>query len=54
MGKIKVEEDEAMDTSIVKEENTYEEKLLHVNEIATPMASKKLTKKCLKLVKKGD
>ena len=33
---------------------TYEERLLRINQIAHPMASKKLTKKIHKLVKKGS
>lgn len=37
----------------IKEEDTYCEKLKNANRIASPMASKKLTKKCYKLVKKG-
>lgn len=35
------------------QEVSYEEKLKNVNSIATPMASKKLTKKIYKLIKKG-
>lgn len=37
----------------VKEEDTYAEKVKNVNQIASPLASKKLTKKCYKLIKKG-
>lgn len=32
---------------------SYEDRLLYVTEIAKPMASKKLTKKIYKLIKKG-
>lgn len=38
----------------VKEEDTYAEKVKNVNQIASPLASKKLTKKCYKLIKKGE
>lgn len=34
-------------------ELTYEEKVANCNVIAKPMASKKLAKKCYKVVKKG-
>lgn len=37
----------------VPEELTYEQKLEQVSIIAKPMASKKLAKKCYKLIKKG-
>lgn len=37
----------------VKEEDNYADKVKHANQIASPMASKKLTKKCYKLIKKG-
>lgn len=56
MGKIKKETaEEAGDVSMKQEEGelTYEDKLKHVSIIANPMASKKLTKKCYKLIKKG-
>lgn len=60
MGKVKKEKqsaeaDESMDVSAVsiKEEDTYEDKLKNCSIIAKPMAPKKLTKKCLKLIKKG-
>lgn len=36
-----------------EEELTYEQKVNNCNAIAKPLASKKLTKKCYKLVKKG-
>ena len=46
-----------MDTSVVvKKENdkqSYDELLNHVSVIAKPMASRKLTKKIYKLLKKG-
>jgi hypothetical protein len=35
------------------EEETKDEMPIFVSPIATPLAGKKLTKKCLKLVKKG-
>lgn len=60
MVKVKVEHAEDADTSIkvnesvtVKDEETYDDKLLFVNAIAKPMAGKKLAKKCYKLVKKA-
>lgn len=55
MGKIKVEKPDAadVDTSVVKEEDTYDEKLKNANAISQPMASKKLTKKIHKLIEKG-
>lgn len=59
MGKIKTEPVEAADESIavtnvsVKEEDTYDDKMKFVNSIAKPMASKKLAKKCYKLIKKA-
>lgn len=49
-------EDSTMDVSVKTEdfsELTYEEKVANCNVIAKPMASKKLAKKCYKLVKKG-
>lgn len=54
MGKIKKESvaDQSMDVS-VKEEDSYEDKILFASPIAKPMASKKLSKKCYKLIKKG-
>ena len=36
-----------------QEEASYEDKLKNVSIIANPMAPKKLTKKCYKLIKKG-
>lgn len=54
MGKIKVEKPDAdADVSLVKEEDTYDDKLRNVNAISQPMASKKLTKKIHKLIEKG-
>lgn len=55
MKKEKQSADESMDVSAVsiKEEDTYEDKLKNCSIIAKPMAPKKLTKKCLKLIKKG-
>ncbi|XP_017491140.1 PREDICTED: H/ACA ribonucleoprotein complex subunit 2-like protein [Rhagoletis zephyria] len=59
MGKIKTEPIE-QDTSVVsvanvtvKEEDSYDDKLKYVNSIAQPMASKKMSKKCYKLIKKA-
>lgn len=49
-------EESTMDGSLKTEklsELTYEEKVMNCNIIAKPMASKKLAKKCYKLVKKG-
>ncbi|EGI65624.1 H/ACA ribonucleoprotein complex subunit 2-like protein [Acromyrmex echinatior] len=49
-----------IDDSVVKNENidapeiSYEKKLRFVNAIAKPLASKKLTKKIYKCIKKGD
>lgn len=48
MKKAEVEEME-----VVEEEDEYEKQLKFVNKMAQPMASKKLTKRLLKLVKKG-
>lgn len=58
MGKVKKEKqsaDESLNVTdvSVKEEDTYDEKLKNCAIIAQPMAPKKLTKKCLKLIKKG-
>ncbi|KAH8293421.1 hypothetical protein KR054_000243 [Drosophila jambulina] len=60
MGKVKVERSDDADASVqvsgdvtIKEEETYDDKLLFVNAIAKPMAGKKLAKKCYKLVKKA-
>ncbi|XP_055903774.1 H/ACA ribonucleoprotein complex subunit 2-like protein [Eupeodes corollae] len=55
MGKIKTEPEDGEDFKNVsiKEEGTYEDKLRYVNAISQPMASKKLAKKCYKLIKKA-
>lgn len=56
MGKVKKEKQSADDTVgdvSIKEEDTYDDKLKNCSIIAQPMAPKKLTKKCLKLIKKG-
>lgn len=55
MGKVKKEKlDETTETKVsVKEEDTYDDKVRRCSIIAKPMAPKKLTKKCLKLIKKG-
>lgn len=56
MGKVKKEKQSADDTVgdvSIKEEDTYDDKLKNASIIAQPMAPKKLTKKCLKLIKKG-
>ncbi|KAK9737586.1 Ribosomal protein L7Ae/L30e/S12e/Gadd45 family [Popillia japonica] len=54
MGKIKSENDATPPQTTVKDEElSYEEKLENVSIIAKPMASKKLTKKCYKLIKKA-
>ncbi|XP_063708878.1 H/ACA ribonucleoprotein complex subunit 2-like protein [Culicoides brevitarsis] len=58
MGKVKKEK---LDESVVsvkeepeiKEEDTYEEKVKNVCKIAAPLASKKLTKRIYKLIKKA-
>lgn len=52
MGKVKKENDDANESK-VKDEDLYDEKVKNANKIASPMASKKLTKKCYKLIKKG-
>lgn len=55
MGKIKTESHDVSlaDVTIKEEELSYEDKLKNVSVIAQPMAPKKLTKKCYKLIKKG-
>jgi len=45
---------EAADTSVATDEQTYEEKLAFVSVIAKPMATKKLTKKLYKLIRKAS
>lgn len=52
--KRKLEEAESADVSVADNEVAYSEKLKYVNKIAKPMAGKKLTKKLLKLAKKGE
>jgi hypothetical protein len=52
--KRKLEEAESADVSVAENEVAYSEKLRFVNKIAKPMAGKKLTKKLLKLAKKGE
>lgn len=42
---------EMKETKVPRTDLTYDEKLQYVNEIASPMASRKLAKKCYKLVK---
>ena len=58
---IKEEESESMDTSEIQtdskkdsDKSSYEELLNHVSIIAKPMASRKLTKRIYKLLKKGN
>lgn len=55
MGKIKKEVTQNIEQGDVsiKEEDNYGDKVKNANQIANPMASKKLTKKCYKLIKKG-
>ncbi|XP_037722849.1 H/ACA ribonucleoprotein complex subunit 2-like protein [Drosophila subpulchrella] len=60
MVKVKTERSEDTDASVVasgdvtiKEEESYDDKMVFVNAIAKPMAGKKLAKKCYKLVKKA-
>lgn len=55
MGKVKKEkqaEEAEVDVSI-KQEDNYDDKLAFVSKIAKPMASKKIAKKCYKLIKKA-
>ncbi len=54
---IKEEETDAMETSQVEgksDKSSYDELLNHVSIIAKPMASRKLTKRIYKLLKKGS
>lgn len=57
MGKVKKEKlEESVEIKQepeIKEEDTYEEKVKNVCKIAAPLASKKLTKRIYKLIKKG-
>lgn len=57
MGKIKKEKvEESADMSMKQEdgEMSYEDKLQNISVVANPIAPKKLTKKCYKLIKKGS
>lgn len=51
---VKMEVDNTIDENTSTPEISYEEKLQHVNAIAKPMASKKLTKKIYKCIKKAS
>lgn len=55
MGKVKKEKVDAENEAEVsiKQEDCYEDKLAFVSAIAKPMASKKIAKKCYKLIKKA-
>lgn len=57
MGKIKKEPVDESVTEVgnvtIKEEDNYDDKLKYVNAISQPMATKKIAKKCYKLVKKA-
>lgn len=55
MGKVKKEkpEQEAEGDVSIKVEDNYDDKLAFVSPIAQPMASKKIAKKCYKLIKKA-
>uniref|UniRef100_A0A182N2M1 H/ACA ribonucleoprotein complex subunit 2 n=1 Tax=Anopheles dirus TaxID=7168 RepID=A0A182N2M1_9DIPT len=59
MGKIKKENVEASEevadlSAVIKEEDSYDDKLRNASTIAQPMASKKLTKKIHKLIEKAS
>lgn len=58
MGKVKKEKlDDTVEIkqeSDIKEEDSYEDKLNNICAIAKPLASKKLTKRIYKLIKKGN
>ncbi|CAH2097128.1 unnamed protein product [Euphydryas editha] len=57
MGKVKqepVEQEEQGDVSIKNEPQSYDDKVEHCSVIAKPMASKKLSKKIYKLIKKSS
>lgn len=57
MGKVKqepVEQEEQADVSIKAEPQSHDEKVEHCSIIAKPMATKKLTKKIYKLIKKSS
>lgn len=50
--KVKPEDEDNKNKNIVNYSDlSYEDKIQYVNEISVPMASRKLTKKCYKLVK---
>ncbi len=53
MPKAEAESKQQEEMEVVEEEDEYEKQLKFVNNMAVPMASKKLTKRLLKLVKKG-
>lgn len=57
MGKIKKEPVDESVTEVgnvsVKEEDNYDDKLKYVNSVSQPMATKKIAKKCYKLIKKA-
>ncbi|XP_046973182.1 H/ACA ribonucleoprotein complex subunit 2-like protein [Vanessa cardui] len=57
MGKVKqepVDQEEQGDVSIKSEPQSYDDKVEHCSIIAKPMASKKLSKKIYKLIKKSS
>ncbi|XP_050357769.1 H/ACA ribonucleoprotein complex subunit 2-like protein [Nymphalis io] len=57
MGKVKqepVDQEEQGDVSIKNEPQSYDDKVEHCSIIAKPMASKKLSKKIYKLIKKSS
>lgn len=57
MGKSKKEnqeQDQSVADVSIKVEDNYDDKLAFVSPIAKPMASKKIAKKCYKLIKKAS
>lgn len=56
MGKVKKEKpDQEVEADVsIKQEDNYDDKLAFVSPIAKPMASKKIAKKCYKLIKKAS
>ncbi|XP_076812706.1 H/ACA ribonucleoprotein complex subunit 2-like protein [Clavelina lepadiformis] len=52
MGKVK--SDSVLDNSVREDGKTYEELLLYLNPISKPLASKKLTKRLYKCIKKAS
>lgn len=54
---MEIEREDSTNTISIKTEDftelTYDEKVANCNIIAKPMASKKLAKKCYKVIKKG-